>query len=83
MRSGSNLRKMGATQQTRLSDRATSQHLVKWLSVNLGFDVDGNTMTNTGVYLELVPQREPVFTDTYSEGWKPSADQLAAYAETL
>ena len=41
---------------------------------NTTFDVDGNTMTNTGVYLELVPQRKLVFTDTYSEGWKPSAD---------
>lgn len=83
MRSGSNLRKMGATQQTRFSNRATSDHLFKWLSVNPAFDVDENTMTNTGVYLELFPQRELVFTDTYSEGWKPSADQLVAYAETL
>ena len=41
---------------------------------NTTFDVDGNTMTNTGVYLELIPQRKLVFTDTYSEGWKPSPD---------
>ncbi len=41
---------------------------------NTTFDVDGNTMTNTGVYLEVVPQRKLVFTDTYSEGWKPSPD---------
>lgn len=41
---------------------------------NTTFDVDGNTMTNTGVYLEVIPQRKLVFTDTYSEGWKPSAD---------
>lgn len=41
---------------------------------NTTFDVDGNTMTNTGVYLEVIPQRKLVFTDTYSEGWKPSPD---------
>lgn len=41
---------------------------------NTTFDVDGNTMTNTGVYLEVIPQRKLVFTDTYSEGWKPNPD---------
>ncbi|UOA28123.1 SRPBCC family protein [Pseudosulfitobacter sp. DSM 107133] len=41
---------------------------------NTSFKVDGNTMANTGVYLEVIPQRKLVFTDAYSEGWKPSAD---------
>ena len=38
------------------------------------FDVDGNRMENNGVYLEIVPERKLVFTDAYSEGWKPAPD---------
>ncbi len=38
------------------------------------FIVDGNEMKNTGVYLEIVDGRRLVFTDAYSEGWKPAAD---------
>ncbi len=38
------------------------------------FDVDGAEMTNRGVYLEVVEGRRLVFTDAYSEGWKPAAD---------
>ncbi|MBM1814168.1 SRPBCC family protein [Pseudosulfitobacter pseudonitzschiae] len=41
---------------------------------NTTFEVEGNTMENNGVFLELIPQRKLVFTDTYSEGWKPSPD---------
>jgi uncharacterized protein YndB with AHSA1/START domain len=41
---------------------------------NTTFDVDGNVMDNTGVYLEIVPQQKLVFTDAYSEGWKPAPD---------
>lgn len=41
---------------------------------NSTFKVDGNEMKNTGVFLEVVDGRKLVFTDTYSEGWKPSAD---------
>lgn len=38
------------------------------------FDVEGNVMENRGVYLEVVPNERLVFTDTYTEGWKPAAE---------
>ena len=38
------------------------------------FDVDGTVMDNRGVYLEVVPETRLVFTDGYSEGWKPAPD---------
>lgn len=38
------------------------------------FDVDGNIMENKGVWLELIENEKLVFTDTYSEGWKPNPD---------
>ena len=41
---------------------------------NTTFDVDGAVMHNNGVYLEVVPNRKLVFTDTYTAGWKPKAD---------
>jgi len=41
---------------------------------NTTFDVDGNVMENKGVYLEVVPEERLVFTDAYSEGWKPAPD---------
>lgn len=41
---------------------------------NTTFDVEGNLMENKGVYLEVVPQEKLVFTDTYTEGWKPAAE---------
>ncbi|MBU0645478.1 MAG: SRPBCC family protein [Alphaproteobacteria bacterium] len=41
---------------------------------NTVFDVDGAVMDNTGVYLELIPGEKLVFTDGYSEGWKPAPD---------
>lgn len=41
---------------------------------NTTFDVDGNLIENTGVYLEVIPNEKLVFTDTYSEGWKPAPD---------
>ena len=41
---------------------------------NTTFDVDGTVMENRGVYLEVVPGEKLVFTDTYSEGWKPSPE---------
>jgi uncharacterized protein YndB with AHSA1/START domain len=31
-------------------------------------------MENKGVYLEVVPGEKLVFTDTYTEGWKPAAE---------
>ena len=41
---------------------------------NTTFDVDGNEMANQGVYLEIIEGRRLVFTDGYSEGWKPAAE---------
>lgn len=41
---------------------------------NTTFEVDGNEMHNNGVWLELIENRKLVFTDTYTEGWKPSPD---------
>ncbi|WP_417206296.1 SRPBCC family protein [Antarctobacter sp.] len=41
---------------------------------NTTFNVEGNVMANTGVFLEVVEGRRLVFTDAYSEGWKPAAD---------
>ncbi|MCR9138598.1 MAG: SRPBCC family protein [Alphaproteobacteria bacterium] len=41
---------------------------------NTTMNVDGNVMENEGVYLEVVEGQRLVFTDTYSEGWKPAAD---------
>ncbi|ASM73246.1 MULTISPECIES: SRPBCC family protein [Roseobacteraceae] len=41
---------------------------------NTAFEVDGKTMTNAGVFLEIIDQRKLVFTDAYSEGWKPAPD---------
>lgn len=41
---------------------------------NTTFDVDGTVMENRGVYLEVVPGEKLVFTDTYTEGWKPAPD---------
>ncbi|MCU0899394.1 MAG: SRPBCC family protein [Cypionkella sp.] len=38
---------------------------------NTTFLVDGDEMENLGVYLEVVPQEKLVFTDAYTEGWKP------------
>ena len=41
---------------------------------NTTFDVDGNEMQNSGVYLEVVPNEKLVFTDAYTEGWKPAPE---------
>lgn len=41
---------------------------------NTTFEVDGNELTNDGVYLEVQDGRKLVFTDAYSEGWKPAPD---------
>ena len=38
------------------------------------FDVDGTEMQNNGVYLELIPNEKLVFTDAYTEGWKPAPE---------
>ncbi len=41
---------------------------------NTTFEVDGNVMENRGVYLEAIPNEKLVFTDAYTEGWKPAAE---------
>ncbi len=41
---------------------------------NTTFEVEGNVMDNKGVYLEVVPEEKLVFTDSYTEGWKPAAE---------
>ena len=41
---------------------------------NTTFDVDGTIMENKGVYLELIKEEKLVFTDAYTEGWKPAPD---------
>lgn len=41
---------------------------------NTTFNVEGNEMQNNGVYLEVVPNEKLVFTDAYSEGWKPAPE---------
>lgn len=39
---------------------------------NTLFDVDGNQIPNNGVFLEVVDGEKLVFTDAYTEEWKPS-----------
>ena len=41
---------------------------------NTSFDIDGMQVHNKGVYLEIVSGQKLVFTDTYTEGWKPAAE---------
>lgn len=41
---------------------------------NTTFDVDGHLHENNGVYLEVIPNEKLVFTDTYTEGWKPNPE---------
>lgn len=41
---------------------------------NTTFDVGGQEMKNDGVFLEVQEGRRLVFTDTYTEGWKPAPD---------
>lgn len=38
------------------------------------FEVEGRQMANSGVWLEIVPNERLVFTDAYTEGWKPAPD---------
>lgn len=35
-------------------------------------DPEGKEYPNTGVYLEVVPERKLVFTDAYTAGWVPT-----------
>ncbi len=45
---------------------------------NTTFGIDGQIMENNGVYLEVIPNEKLVFTDTYSEGWKPNPEPFMA-----
>lgn len=38
------------------------------------FEVDGSEIVNRGVFLEIVEQEKLVFTDAFSEGWKPAPE---------
>lgn len=41
---------------------------------NTTFEVEGNLMENKGVYLDVIRNEKLVFTDTYTEGWKPAPE---------
>ena len=41
---------------------------------NMTFEIDGKTAPSNGVYLEVIEGEKLVFTDTYTEGWKPAPD---------
>jgi len=41
---------------------------------NTTFRVEGQDMPHRGVYLEVVEGERLVFTDTYTEGWKPAPE---------
>lgn len=41
---------------------------------NTTFLIHGEESRNEGVWLEVVKDRRIVFTDSYSEGWKPATD---------
>lgn len=41
---------------------------------NTTMRVRGNLMENRGVYLEIQEGERLIFTDAYSEGWRPAAD---------
>jgi uncharacterized protein YndB with AHSA1/START domain len=41
---------------------------------NTTMNVNGTLMENKGVYLEIEDGVKLVFTDTYTEGWKPAPD---------
>lgn len=50
---------------------------------NTTFDVDGALMQNNGVWLEIVPDKKLVFTDAYTEGWKPAPEPFMTAIITL
>ncbi|WP_333867531.1 SRPBCC family protein [Cypionkella sp.] len=50
---------------------------------NTSFDVDGAVMQNNGVWLEIVPDKKLVFTDAYTEGWKPAPEPFMTAIITL
>ena len=50
---------------------------------NTTFNVDGAVMQNNGVWLEIVPDKKLVFTDAYTEGWKPAPEPFMTAIITL
>ena len=50
---------------------------------NTTFDVDGAVMQNNGVWLEIVQDKKLVFTDSYTEGWKPAPEPFMTAIITL
>jgi uncharacterized protein YndB with AHSA1/START domain len=50
---------------------------------NTTFDVDGAVMQNNGVWLEIVQHKKLVFTDAYTEGWKPAPEPFMTAIITL
>lgn len=50
---------------------------------NTTFDVDGALMQNNGVWLEIVQDKKLVFTDAYTEGWKPAPEPFMTAIITL
>ena len=50
---------------------------------NTTFDVDGALMENNGVWLDIVPNEKLVFTDAYTEGWKPAPEPFMTAIITL
>ena len=50
---------------------------------NTTFDVDGAVMQNNGVWLEIVQDKKLVFTDAYTEGWKPAPEPFMTAIITL
>ncbi len=44
---------------------------------------DGTEMPNRGVYLEVVPNEKLVFTDAFTEAWKPSEKPFMAATLTF
>lgn len=57
-------------------------HSIKRCEINLHpggrfntvFEIDGNEIDNNGVFLEIEEGKKLVFTDGYSEGWKPTPE---------
>lgn len=41
---------------------------------NTTFDVEGQTIENHGVFLEVIANEKLVFTDSYTVGWKPAPE---------
>lgn len=41
---------------------------------NTTFEVEGQIMANEGVILEVIEAQRLVFTDAYTEGWKPTPE---------